>query len=135
MHKRIKVVFYVRTKSRQYTENMKCEINVALNHKNEIIDRKDKLHNCKDELLDCMNEIKIKQDYFSIFGENKIEYITTIGVVCRTSPLPLRHSEPDLKTFTISSLTYMPIIRQNSKIPGAGKALVRPSAAFSAIRM
>ena len=98
MHERINVAFHVRTKNGRYTENMKCETNVALDHKNEIIDRKDELHNRRDELLDCMNEIKIKHDYFSIFGENERKYVTAIGGVCLTSTLPLRHSEPDLNT-------------------------------------
>ena len=85
MHERIKVAFHVRTKSGRFTKNMKCETNLALDHKNEIIDCKDKLHNRRDELLDCMNKIKIKHDYFSIFGENKREYVTVIGAVCLTS--------------------------------------------------
>ena len=72
------MVFHVQTKNGHYTENMKYETNVALNHKNEIIDR-------RDELLDHINEIKIKHDYFSIFGENEGEYITPIGAVCLTS--------------------------------------------------
>ena len=69
---------------------------MALDHKNEIINCKNELHNRKDELLDCINEIKIKHDYFLIFGENEREYVTTIGTVCLTSILPLKHSKPDL---------------------------------------
>ena len=70
---------------------MKCETNVALDHKNELIDR-------RDELLYYMNEIKIKHDYFWIFREDEREYITVIGAVSLTSTLPLRHSEFDLNT-------------------------------------
>ena len=97
MHERIKMAFYIWTKSAQYTENMKCETNVALNHKNEIINCKDELNNRRDELLDCMNEIKIKYDYFSIFEKNERKYVTAIRAVCLILTLPLRNSEPDLK--------------------------------------
>ena len=58
---------------------------MVLNHKNEIINCKDELYNCRDKLLDCMNEIKRKKDYFLIFGENKREYVTVMGMVCLTS--------------------------------------------------
>ena len=98
MYERIKVAFHVWTKSGRYTENMKCKTNVALNHKNEIIDRKDELHNRRDELLDCINEIKIKHDYFLIFGENERKYVIAIEAMCLTSTLSLRHSEPILNT-------------------------------------
>ena len=84
------VVFHAPTKNSCYTENIKCETNVALDYKNEIIDH-------RDELLNCINKKK-KHDYFSIFGENEREYITAIGAVFLTSTLPLRHSEPDLNT-------------------------------------
>ena len=63
---------------------MKGKTNVALDYKNEIIDRKDELYNRRDELLNRMNEIKIKHDYFSIFGENEREYVTAIEVICLT---------------------------------------------------
>ncbi len=59
MHEWINVAFHVRTKSGRYSENMECETNVALDR---ILDR-------KDELLERRNEIKIKHDNFSIFGE------------------------------------------------------------------
>ena len=39
MHERIKVAFHVRTKSGRYTENMKCETNVVLDRKNELLNR------------------------------------------------------------------------------------------------
>ncbi len=65
MHEWINVVFHVSSESCQYLENMECNINVALNCKNEIF-------NCKDELLNRRNEIKIKYDNFSIFGEKLI---------------------------------------------------------------
>ena len=35
---RIKVVFQIRTKSDQYTKNIKCKTNVSLNCKNELFD-------------------------------------------------------------------------------------------------
>ena len=40
MHERINMAFHVQIKSGPYTENMKCETNVALDRKNEILDRK-----------------------------------------------------------------------------------------------
>ena len=61
-------------------------------YKYEKINCKSKLHNCRDELLDCMNEIKIKQDYFLIFGKNEREYIIAIEAICLTS-IYLKKSE------------------------------------------
>ena len=69
------MVFHAQTKRGQYTENMKCKTNVALNHQNEILDRKDKLYDCKDEL---------KQNMI-VLEENKCEYVTPIEVVCLIS--------------------------------------------------
>ena len=60
IYERINVAFYVWKKNVRYIENMKCKTNVAMNHRNEIIDYKDELHNGRDELLDRMNEIKLK---------------------------------------------------------------------------
>ena len=54
------MAFHAWTKNGCYTENIKCETNMALDHKNEIINYKDELHDCKDELLDCKNQIKNK---------------------------------------------------------------------------
>ena len=65
------MAFHVRTKSGQYTENMKCETNVALNHKNEILDRKDELYDRRDEL---------KQNMI-VSEENECEYVTPTGAV------------------------------------------------------
>ena len=50
MHEWINVAFHVRTKSGQYTENMKCVTNVALDRKSEMLDRKYKLLNPREEL-------------------------------------------------------------------------------------
>ena len=89
IYEQINVAFHFWTKNSHFTENMKCKINMALNHKNEIIDRKDKVQNCRKKLLNRINEIKIKHDYFLIFKENKREYVIAIGVVCLISTLSL----------------------------------------------
>ena len=41
----IKVAFYVWTKNSYYTDNIKCQTNVALKYKNEFLDYRDKLFN------------------------------------------------------------------------------------------
>ena len=61
MHEWINVAFHVRTKIGRYTENMKCETNVALDRKHEMIGR-------KHEIFDRSNQKKIKHDDFSIIG-------------------------------------------------------------------
>ena len=43
MHERINMAFHVWTKNGRYTENLKCETNMALDCKNEILDRRDEL--------------------------------------------------------------------------------------------
>lgn len=50
-------MFYIQTKNSQYLENMKYEINVALNYKNKILDYK--------------NNIKIKHNKLLIFRINE----------------------------------------------------------------
>lgn len=47
------MVFYIKTKSGQYSKNIKLKTNIALNYKNKKFIYKDKLFNCK-------NKIKIK---------------------------------------------------------------------------
>ena len=47
------MVFYIFIKNVCYIENIKCKINVTLNHKNKIIDCKDELYDCRDEILNC----------------------------------------------------------------------------------
>ena len=92
MHERINMAFHVRTRNGRYTENMKCETNVAFDHKNEIIDRKDELHDRRnelhdrrDELLDRKNKIKQNMIVSRSSEENECEYVTPTGAVCLTS--------------------------------------------------
>ena len=68
-------MFHIRTKSGQYTENMKYETNVALNYKNEILNRKDELYDRRDDL---------KQNMI-VSEENKCEYVTPTAAVCLIS--------------------------------------------------
>ena len=81
------MAFHVRTKNGRYTENMKCETNVALDCKNEILDRRD--------------ELKIKHDYFSIFGEKEGKYIIPTGAVCLTPTARGRYNRYNTKKNSI----------------------------------
>ena len=45
IHERINVALHIRTKNDHSTKNMKYETNVALDHKNKIINCKNELHN------------------------------------------------------------------------------------------